>query len=706
MSIIQHIRDKYAAVVIGVIALSLVGFILMDAKKGDTGNGAFGDDESIGTVNGTKISYKKYKETSEQVAEYYAQQGGGRPVDEEMRQQAGTQAWSQLTSMAIVHEEVDKLGLALTDKQLSDEMFVNDPPPFLKQQFTSKEGQFDAGAARQALNSVRKGKDEEMKARIDNALNEYIESLVSKKYFTLLQQSVHVPKWMVQKQLADNNAISSFQYVTVPYATIADSTIKITDDQINDYVKKHESIYKQDEPSRSISYVTFDIKPTIADSSATLNSITALKAGFQAAPDAAVFVTNNQSEQPYTNSYVPADQLTGQYKDTMIASGIGKVYGPYLDNNAWTFSRIVDVKTMPDSVKASHILVGTVDMQTQQPKMDDATAKAKIDSIYNLVKGGTDFALLALQFSDDEGSKIKGGDLGYFGQGMMVPEFNDSAFMGHTGDYKIVRTRFGYHLIHIQDQKGAKPAYKIAYLAKSIVPSQESVNDVVNKANQFAGDSRDLKKYNDNADKAKLPKLVEANLKPMDFQIPGIGSSRQLIKWVYEHKKGDVSEAMEVNNRYVVAAVTGVQDAGLPGADKVRAEVEPLLRNKEKAKQIIAKIGKPASLEALAAAQKSTVQNADSISFANPVIPATGPEPKVVGWSFNKAAINKVSEPIDGGSGVFVIKLGTIAAKAGAVNTDEIKTQMEGQLKQSLAYGAINALRKAAKIKDDRSKYL
>ncbi len=248
--------------------------------------------------------------------------------------------------MAIIHEEVDKLGLVLTDKQLSDEMFVNDPPPFLKQQFTNKEGQFDAGAARQALSTVRKGKDEELKARIEGVLNEYIESLVSKKYFTLLQQSVHVPKWMVQKQLADNNAISSFQYVTVPYATIADSTIKITDDQVNEYVKKHESVYKQDEPTRGITYVTFDIKPTAADSNNIMKSIADLKEGFQAAPDAAAFVERNQTEQPFTNSYVAADRLTGQYKDTIIASGVGRVYGPYLDNNAWTLSRVIDVKTM------------------------------------------------------------------------------------------------------------------------------------------------------------------------------------------------------------------------------------------------------------------------------------------------------------------------------------------------------------------------
>lgn len=706
MSIIQHIRDKYAAVVIGVIALSLIGFILMDARGGRNAGGGFSDDEAIGSVNGTKISYKQYKAQTEMAEEYYKSQG--RPVDEDTRLQAGQQIWSQLTDGALIDGEVKTLGLALTDKQLSDEMFVNDPPQFLKQEFTNKEtGQFDANAARQALSQLRKSKNEEQKNMLENNyMQPYVENLLRKKYFTLLQQSTYVPKWMVQKQLADNNSISSFQYVAVPYSTIADSTIKISDDQITAYIKKHESLYKQDEATRSISYVTFDVRSSKDDSSNTYKAVNDLKAGFQSATDAAAYINNNQSDQPYTGSFVSADKLTGLYKDTMIKGSIGSVFGPYLENNAWNLSKIVDEKTLPDSVKARHILVGTIDPQTQQPKMSDEQAKAKIDSIYNQVKAGGDFAALALQNSDDEGSKIKGGDLGYFAQGMMVPEFNDSAFQGHIGEYKIVKTQFGYHLINIQDQKGIQPSYKIAYLSRNIVPGQQTVNDEVNKANQFASSSRTLKDFDANADKNKYTKLSEQNLKAMDFSIPGVGASRQLVKWVFENDKGDVSEAIQIGDHYVVAAITGVQDAGLASAAKARPEVEPLLRNQEKAKQIVAKIGKPASLEAVATAQKQTVQQADSVSFANPVIPAAGPEPKVIGWSFFKGAAGKVSEAIAGATGVYVIKPGAVAARAGAVNADETKSQMENQLKQTLGYGAITALRKAAKIKDNRSKYL
>ena len=706
MSIIQHIRDKYAAVVIGVIALSLIGFILMDARRGDRGQGSFSDDEAIGSVNGTKISYKQYKAQEQMAEDYYKSQG--RPVDEDTRLQAGQQIWSQLTDGALIDGEVKTLGLVLTDKQLSDEMFVNDPPQFLKQEFTNKEtGQFDGNAARQALSQLRKSKNEEQKNMLENNyMQPYVENLLRKKYFTILQQSTYVPKWMVQKQLADNNSISSFQYVAVPYSTIADSTIKISDDQITSYIKKHESLYKQDEATRSISYVTFDVRPNGADSNTALKAVNDLKSGFQTAADAATFVQNNQSDQPYTGSFVSADKLTGVYKDTIIKGGVGSVFGPYLENNAWNISRIVDEKTLPDSVKARHILVGTIDPQTQQPKLSDAAAKAKIDSIYNQVKAGGNFAALALQNSDDEGSKIKGGDLGYFAQGMMVPEFNDSVFQGQPGEYKIVKTQFGYHLINIEDQKGSKPSYKIAYLSRNIAAGQQTVNDEVNKANQFAASSRTTKDFDANADKNKYTKLSEQNLKAMDFSIPGIGASRQLVRWVFDNDKGDVSEAIQIGDHYVVAAITGVQDAGLASAAKARPEVEPLLRNQEKAKQIVAKIGKPASLEAVASAQKQTVQQADSVSFANPVIPAAGYEPKVVGWSFFKGAAGKVSEAISGATGVYVIKPGTVAARAGAVNADETKSQMENQLKQTLGYGAITALRKAAKIKDNRSKYL
>ncbi len=707
MSIIQTVRDKGMWVVSVAIALSVVGFLLMDARSGNKGASGGTAEESIGTVNGTKISYGRYLELQKMMEDNYAAQG--RPVDEATRQQIRQGVWSQLSDGTALDQEIEKLGFSLTDKEIADEMFETNPPDFLKQEFSNKEtGQFDAAAARNAINQLKKRKDDAQKQNlIKTIIDPYIENLLRKKYFTLLQASTYVPKWMVEKTMADNNAITSFQYVNMPYAAIADSTITISDDAISVYVKAHAADYKLEESSRSIAYVSFELKPSSSDSVSTQTTISDLKKDFTLSADPASFVVRNSTELPYFNGYNSASKLMMPAKDSILAAGKGNVYGPYMDGNSWVLSRIVDVKNLPDSAKVRHILVGTIDPQTQQPTRDDATAKAKIDSIFTAIKAGSDFSVLALQLSDDEGSKMKGGVYDFFPQGQMVPEFNDSSFQGNVGDYKIVRTQFGYHLINILVHKGLQPSYKIAYMSKSIVPSQQTINEAMNKANVFAANSRSMKAFDENIKKDNLTRLSVAEIKAVDYSIQGVGENRELVRWVYKNDPGEVSEPQDMKDKYVVVAITGAEEAGLPSAAKARPMVEPILRNAEKAKQIKAKLGPISTLDALAAAKGTTVQRADSIMFSNPNISGAGPESKVVGLAYSKTALNKVSAPIEGNSGVFVIKPEMVGAKVSVgTGIEEQRKQMEQQIKQSATNTAIIALRKAANIKDKRSKFL
>lgn len=706
MSIIQTIRDKYAAVVIGVIALSLVAFVMMDAGKANRNSGGGKEDEAIAVVNGEKIAYGTYLEKSKQIEDYYASQG--QPVNDNMKDQVSQGAWSQVTDGTVLDQEAKIVGLALTDKETGDALFGDNAPDFIKQAFGDpKTQQYNGVQAAQQFAQLKKRKDDpQIQAFIDKQITPFVENIVKRKYFALLQQSSYIPNWLAQKQLADNNAIANFQYVNVPYSSIPDSTIKISDDQINSYVKDHANEYKLDDATRGISYVVFNIAPTAADSASTLTAIADLKIGFQEAKDAGNFVTRNATDNKFYDAYVSKSKMMMPAKDSIMAAGIGKVYGPYLDGNEWTLSKIIDIKEMPDSVKARHILIGTVDPQTHQPKMDDATAKAKIDSIYNLIKAGGNFAQLALQVSDDEGSKVKGGDLGYFAQGQMVPEFNDSCFMGKTGDYKIVHSQFGYHLINIEDQKGFSPAYKVAYMAKPIEAGSETRSDISNKATLFAGNSKDFKSFKENVTKNNYNQLIANDIKAADSRVGMLGSSRELVRFMYDNKPGTVSPVIDMTDKLVVAVITNADEAGLPSAAHVRATVEPILKNKEKAKQIIAKIGTISSLDALAAAQHQTVVHSDSTSFVQGTVNGIGFEPKVVGYAFNKANLNKVSPLIEGNTGVVVIVSTAIAAKQGIETIDAIKKQLESQTKSNLVYTAISGLRKAANIKDNRSKFL
>ncbi len=303
---------------------------------------------------------------------------------------------------------------------------------------------------------------------------------------------------------------------------------------------------------------------------------------------------------------LPKSKLTGPRKDSIIASVKGAVIGPYLDGNNFVLARIMDIKTLPDSVHARHILVGLVDPKTNQPKMDDSTAKFKIDSLKSLIDKGQPFDSVAFHNSDDESSRIKGGDLGYFGQGQMVKEFNDYSFSGKKGEMKIVKTQFGYHLIEILDQKNFEPAYKVAYFSRRIEPSQETDQNASGLASQFAGENRDKDSYDAAVKKENLRTFNAQDIKPADFNIQALGSSRSLIRWIYGAKLGEVSESFPIGDKYVVAIVTEINQKGTISLSKARPMIEPILRNQKKAEIISTKIGTSASLESVASITAQT----------------------------------------------------------------------------------------------------
>ena len=331
-------------------------------------------------------------------------------------------------------------------------------------------------------------------------------------------------------------------------------------------------------------------------------------------------------------------------------------------------------------------------------------AKKLVDSIETAVKGGADFNALVQKYSDDPGSKEKGGVYEYFPQGQMVVPFNDYVFDHPVGSKGVVKTDYGYHYIEILGQKGMNPVYKIAYLSKAIVASNETVSNANTHAAQFAASSKNGKQFNENALKSGLSIMPGNDIKQNDFAVPGVGQSRQLVRWIYEHGVGDVSDPTEVGDRYVVAIVTAVNKAGLMSPTEARAFGEGLVRNEKKAAQIISTKFKGNSLESYASSAGTTVMKADSIGFNAPFIPNIGNEPKIVGAAFNKSLNGKASEPIAGGTGVFAVQVVSSGARAGVMDPAAIRQNLL-QGARMAAYRSLEALRKAASIKDNQSKF-
>jgi len=715
MSVIQQIRDKAAWLVFGLIALSLIGFLAMDAFVGKSR--IFGGNSNIiGTVNGEDIEYPKFQELVEQMESQYKAQGY--PVNDMQSQNIKNQVWNQFVEDDVLEKIYKKTGIDISDKELNDMLAGPNAVQGIKRSFTDpKTGVFDAQAAASTINQLRtiyKGNKKtdksypQAKLLFEEYIPQWIRDREKEKYLALLGNSAYVPKWMAEKLNSDQSEVASISYVNTPYSTIADSTIKVSDDEISDYVQKHKDQYKQEE-SRSIAYVTFNAAPTSGDSAALLKQLTDLKAEFDTTHNVEAFIAKNGSEMAFADSYFPKSKIQVPKKDSIFTLAKNAVFGPYLDGGDYVLAKKIDEKTLPDSVKARHILIATVDPKTGEPTLEDSIAKKRIDSIKNEIDKGASFEALALKYSDDEGSKIKGGDLGYFTSGRMVKEFNDFCFDGKKGDKKIVKTQFGYHYIEITDQKNFEPAYKVAYMAKKIEPSNETDQNASGLASQFAGESRNQSTFEESVKKGNLQKLLAPDVEPASNTIPGLGTNRQLVKWMYDDKTsvGDVSEPYTVGDKYVVAILTEINHEGTMRAAKARPQIEPILRNQKKAEQIIKKIGTSNSLDAVAKATGQQIQKADSIGFASPYIPNVGQEAKVIGSSFNKQLVGKpASGPIAGNGAVFVIKVENVFAKSNpGSDIEQLRNSQQQQEKSMINYRALETLKKNAKIKDNRAKF-
>ena len=708
MQIIQGIREKGAAIVIVVISLSLIGFILMDARQGGNNLNAAGG--NIGKVDGQEIGQNEFNTKVKNMELQEEQQSGTKPTNSRTAQ-IREQVWNQIVAEKVFYAEAEKLGIDFTSKELETVLKSNEPGnPFLqeKQLMDPATGKLDINKVNQALINIKKMKGEQWEMVNAQILEPQKLTSVSTKYFALLNASAYYPSWMEEKDLKEKNNFATISYVQVPYQTISDSTIKVTDADIENYVSKHKALFKQD-AGRMISYVAFSQLPSAADSAKIKSLVENLKNDFANANDNSIktFLARNASAMEFDTNYVPKSRINSRAIDSITKLPVGSVYGPYVDNNDYVLAKFMGSKTLPDSVNARHILIATVNNQTGEPLLEDSVAKKRADSIYNAIKGGANFAMLALQYSAD-GSKAKGGDLGTFAYGQMVPEFNDFCFNKPVGSMGVVHTQFGYHIVDVLKQMGQSPAYKIAFLAKEIFSSEETINKASNEAIKLSAE-KDPKKMEAYIQKNGLKKIsVPTLIKENDAQIGQMQDARQLVRWVFEAKKGDVSDPLPVGDQFIVATVDKIYKEGTQDVETAKPLAENSIKEEKKGEMIIKNLGANVTLETAASKYSKEILNAgadSSITFKTQIINSIGNEPKLIGAIFNKANLNKVANPLAGKTAVYVFKVNSIAAKTDNEDIAQFRAGQLTALRNQAVSNWFEGLRKKATIKDNRSKF-
>lgn len=703
MQIIQSIKDKGGVIMAIFIAIALISFILMDSNT----RGNRPTSNTIGKINGSSIELNDFNKKVKTEENKQAQQRGGQQPSGAEVLRIRDQVWNQMVSESVFYATTDKLGINLTSKELSYILLSNEQSnPFLQERsLMGPDGKLDITKATEAITNIKKFKGEQREA-IDAQILEPLKiSTAFSKYSAMMNAAAYYPSWMQEKDATEEKNFATISYVAVPYNEISDSAVTVKDDDINSYVAKHKDMFKQ-EAGRTLSYISFSQNPSAIDSANAKKVVEDLKASFAVDTNATGFVARNTSAIDFVDDYIPLSRIPSAVKDTMVKYGVGVVSGPFLDGQNYSIAKVLGTKALPDSVKARHILIGTNDPQTGQPIMLDSVAKKLADSVFTAIKGGADFAALALKYSTD-GSKDKGGDLGTFGYGQMVGEFNTFCFTKPVGTKDIVKTQFGYHITDILNQTNFKPAYKIAIVAKTIFPSDETINAAsiaATKASANKG-SKELAEY---ASKNGL-KVIEipTTVKENDFSVGNMQDARTLVRWVFEAKKGAVSDPIAIGNDFVVATVNKIYSEGTQDAATARSGAEAIIRNQKKADIIIAKMG--ATMETAAAAYNKQVQmaGADStITLSSKIVNGIGPEPKLIGAAFNKEYQTKASPAFAGTSAVYMIKVNSIQPKIETTadqKSAQISSRLAGIRQQSGNW--FEALRKQATIKDSRSKF-
>ncbi len=703
MALISKIRKNFYLIVV-LIALGLGGFIVMDMTSGQ--QSAFGGPSTtLGRVDGQKLDYNQFMRIDQVQQEFY--QG----VDAFRRRDV---LWNFFVEQAIVQQEAEALGLGVGKTELLDLQFGPNPSPIIQQNFADPRTR---QLNRQQLNEFKRQIEnneltEPFRSFWAQQEREIVKERLQSKLTTLVSKAMYTPTWMAALGEKEQGQQVDVAYVKVPFDELANEDVSVSEDDFKAYLSENAARYETDEETRKLEYVVFQVVPSAADSLSWREKIAGLLPKFRETEDDSLFVTTRYGYMD--GAYLTADQVSPAIADTVFSLPVGTVYGPYLEENAYKAVKVVDRMVVPDSVRARHILRP---VSTQE---EYTNALTLLDSLKTQLEADTaSFDSLALQYGMD-GTRTKGGDLGYAAQGQMVKPFNDHIFFkAEEGELEIIATEFGLHLVEVTGKKYIDEAQgvKLAFLEQSIRPSEKTQKAVYERAYSVLSENQLLEELEAAVDEAPDLTLETATaLRENDFAVGDLGpgqSARSMVQWAFQKGKvGMVSpeiysfrdEVENYTNRYVLAGLKAIQKPGLPDLAFIRPEIEPLVINRKKGEKIAAQLQGAQSLQAAAAQYSAEIDTLTGLTFANNFIPSLGNEPKVLGTAFVLEP-GTLSQPIVGQSGVYVLQVINKPSAAGSGNLAQVRQRMSASARSQVRTAMMQAMKEQAEITDNRAEF-
>ena len=702
MAAIEKIRRR-SGLLIAIIGIALLAFVLQDLFQSQGRNTG----PTVATVDGDKISVRDFEEAKERNV------GGRNNLTSDQTYEISNSTLEQMIKDNIMTKEYEAAGFGVTTDELMDQLTGEKPHSWAIQNFGDGNGSVDKQRVNDYIQNLSTMPAEYYNQWVE--IEKYLKKdRLEQKFNNLVKASYFLPTALAKKFYENKNMKVSADVIALRYSAIPDSTVNITDADKKAFYEENKSRYSMDE-SRDIEYVVFDVVPSVEDRQANLQSVQELKAQFEATEDPIAFVNDSyNSSKRYDSTWLGINDVPEVIQKAIFESGngVGYVYGPYEDEDAFNLVRIVEIGNRSDSLRASHILISYKGaMSSQDTITTKEEAEAKANALLAQLKATKNndelFAQLASENNTDA-TKDKGGDLDWFTDGAMVPTFNQFVVNNPVGTLGVVETPFGFHVVKVTGKNEPQPKVRLAYVQQENTVSEKTRLGIYAEANKFVTENRTYEQFNKTIEEQGMTKRTKEGMSKSTYQITGLENPREIVRWAFDEntKKGDISDKIfELDNKQlVVAALTGVIHEGEAPMEGVLERGKYMLLNKKKGEMAVEKMkacGNDVNrMVSELGAETTTVSD---INIESRVLGNFGVEADIVGTLLGMKEGAEVG-PVAGNATAFILKNVKFTAPEETSDYSNIIREKSSQFtNRSMNNGVYNALKNKVKVKDNRT---
>ena len=700
MAVLQTLRTKFGLAISIIVALGLLSFII-DPGQIESAVRSMSSKYDVGKINGKSVSYTDFQEDIERFTRLNELMNGTSASSEEEQTQIRDAAWQSLVDKFLFVKEAKDAGITVGEAEMLDLTTGANPSPIIAQNamFLDGNGNFSPDKVVDFVRLVNT--DDNYKLYWNYLQNSVYTQQFYQKYGALFNASSYQIPLMLRRAIAENNETTDVDFVMVPLMYAVDSTIVVSDDEIKNYYNSHKDFFRQN-ASRDLEYVVFEVVPSADDIAAVADKMAEIHEEFATTDNMKNFLLKN-SDRPLSTYWYKEGELgtINSDVDAFAFSGQEGASPVYTTGDTFYSVKVMDTAMVPDSAFVKHILLTG----------DNAAHLA--DSLVQVAsQNDASFSNLVALYSADQSTAANGelGSIGWMTQTYMIPGF-ESVIEAPVGKPFVLNTVYGTHVVLVSEKSAPVLKKQVAILEKTAVPSNETYNGFYAKANKFATIAHTGKKGGSaEAYKAALDSL-EVYSHPMNrvteatSSYGAIDNAKELTRWAFDHKPGNVSDIITVNQNYFfIALLNGIHEEGYAtvaeAATSIRDELYNTKLGEKKAQEVAEKIKGLTDLQSVADALDATISSQTGVTFAT--LGSSALDPKFVGALVN-TPVGVLSGPVAGLIGVYVYEVK--GHDTGAFYTEDDAARYEQQKNQYNSQMLMSVMMDDAEVKDNRARF-